>query len=91
MPEPGKIPIADARAIGKRRECPMVVIFAIEKSRKRFTVTTWGETRELCQLAAGYGDDIADALLGGTLIPRQTPDGLLAEPRIAEYDRSNAT
>jgi hypothetical protein len=83
----GVIPISDARDLGKKRECPMVVIFAIEKSRKRFTVTTWGETKEMCQLAAGYGDDIADALLGGTLIARQTPDGLAPEPTITEWSR----
>ena len=84
---PGVIPIADARRIGQDRKCPMVVVFAIEHSGDRFTVTTWGKTRELCQLAAGFGEDISKAVYGGTLVPRQTPDGLTPEPTITGYGR----
>lgn len=83
----GVIPVSDVKALGQKRKCPMVVVFAIEEGGQRFTTATWGRTKELCQLAAGFGEDIATAILNGTLIPRQTPDGLSPEPTVKGYVR----
>ncbi len=61
------IPIADAERISKQRSCPMVVIFAIHADCENFTVTTYGETKKLCRLAAMYGDEIAKRVLNGEM------------------------
>lgn len=87
---PGVIPVSDAAAIGKKRECPLVVIFAIEADVTRFTVTTWGKTRKLCQLAAGFGDDISKGIYNGTVEPRATPAGLPLAPTVKMYGRRPA-
>ena len=83
----GVIPVCDVRDIGKRRKCPVVVVFAIEETGDRFTVTTWGRNRELCQVAAGFGEDIRKAIFGGTVEPRLTPDGLPDEPTVTAHER----
>jgi len=80
----GAIPISDARLIGKRNRCPVVVIFALEERDNRFTVTTWGRNRNLCKLAAGFGEDIAQAIFDGRIEARPTPDGLPDEPKVME-------
>lgn len=60
-----KIPIGDARELARKHNAPMVVIFAIAPSGEQFCVTTYGATKKLCKLAASYGDQFAEAVLGG--------------------------
>ena len=73
----GPIPIGDARRISRERNCPMVVVFAIEAGGERFAVTTYGATKKLCKLAATYGDLIADGILHGKIVEavQAEPDG----------------
>ncbi len=80
--QPGVIPISDARDIGTKRKCPLVVIFAIEEDVTRFTVTTWGKNKALCQVAAGFGDQFREAILNGKVVPPPSPDGLPDEPTV---------
>jgi hypothetical protein len=72
MPDPGKIPISDARLISHSRGCPLVVIFGIEEGRDRFTITTYGQTKHFCKLAASFGEQFAEAIFDGTVSPPQT-------------------
>lgn len=59
------IPIAAARRMGQDHDCPVVVVFAIEPGGERFTVTTWGNTKSLCRLAADYGKKLSEAIMSG--------------------------
>lgn len=83
--ETGVIPVSDARELGKKRKCPLIVVFAIEEDVTRFTVTTWGRNRELCQVAASFGEQIRQAVFGGEVVPPDTPDGLTPEPSVTAY------
>ena len=64
----GAIPISDARRIAEQRLCPIVVIFGIEESRERYTITTYGNTRPLCAWAVKIGEDIHQAVLRGDIL-----------------------
>jgi hypothetical protein len=66
---PGKIPIADARALSKKHNCPIVVIFAIDATGDRFNLTTYGETKALCRHAASLSEQIAEAILKHKIKP----------------------
>lgn len=83
----GVIPISDARELAKKHRCPLVVIFAIEEDVSRFTVTTYGRNRELCKVAAAYGDQFAEAVFSGRVKPPESPDGLPADPTVMHYER----
>lgn len=61
MPK-GIVPISAARAISEKHNAPMVVVFAIHPDKENFTVTTYGQTKKLCRLAAQYGDGVAKAV-----------------------------
>ena len=61
----GIIPISEARQLGEKYKAMNIVIFAIEKSGKRFTVTTWGKTKELCAWGAQVSEDIHKAVMDG--------------------------
>ena len=77
------VPIADARRIGEKRKCPVVVIWAIEDDTSRFTVTTWGKTKKLCRHAADLGKKLTDAILNSDVQPAASePLDLPDEPTI---------
>lgn len=63
--EKGAIPVSDARAIGEKSDVQNIVIFALNKDTRSFTVTTWGKTKALCAWAAKIGDDIFKAVFDG--------------------------
>lgn len=63
----GKIPISTAKAISEKHDCPIVLIFGIDRDGRRYQITTYGETKALCRLAASYSEQIADAISGGTI------------------------
>lgn len=65
LPNKGAIPVADIRTIGQKREVLNIVLFAINRDAKTFTVTTWGKTKELCAWAATISDEIAESVLSG--------------------------
>jgi hypothetical protein len=79
---PGVIPVSDARDIGKKRKCPLVVIFAIEEDVTRFTVTTWGRDKALCKVAASFGDQFREAVFNGDVEPPVSPSDLPDKPTI---------
>jgi len=81
---PGVIPISDARNIGQKHKCPLVVVFAIEEDVTRFTVTTWGRSKELCQVAASFGQQFRDAIFNGVVEPPESPDGLPCVPTVTQ-------
>lgn len=64
----GRIPIAAAQRLSETYKCQVVVVFAIEEGGDRFTVTTYGATKKLCKLAAGYGDQIAQKVMDATIV-----------------------
>jgi hypothetical protein len=73
----GKIPISAARQVSERHGCSVVIIFGIEAGGDRFT--TYGSTKALCRHAASLADQIAEAVLHGTISsaarePLQLPD-----------------
>lgn len=76
------IPIADAREISKKRSCPIVIIFGIEESGERYTITTYGRTKGLCAWAAKIAEDIHAAVLRGEIL-----DAEHAENPYEEIDR----
>jgi hypothetical protein len=79
----GRIPISAARQVSERHGCPVVVIFGIEAGGDRFTVTTYGATRALCRHAASLADQIAKAILHGTITPAaREPLQLPNEPTV---------
>ena len=84
---PGVIPISDARNIGQKHKCPLVVVFAIEEDVTRFTVTTWGANKALCKVAASLGDQFRQAVFNGTVAPPAAPDGLPDEPQVVHCRR----
>jgi len=84
---PGVIPVSDARELGQRHSCPLVVVFAIEEDATRFTVTTWGRNKALCKVAASFGDQFREAVFNGTVVSPATPDGLPDEPQIVHCRR----
>ncbi len=65
----GKIPIGDARAIARKCQCPMIVIFGIDADGQQFHVTTYGMTKKFCRLAASFGEQFAQAIFNGTVEP----------------------
>ncbi len=65
----GQIPIKDAEKIGKSRGLPLIVVFGITEDGSRFEVTTWGRNRKLCKLAASFGDQFAEAIFDGRVVP----------------------
>lgn len=67
-----KIPINAARKISMQHHCPLVVIFGISEDKEHFVITTYGATKQLCKLAASYGEQIAQAVLDGTVSAPQT-------------------
>jgi len=60
----GLVPIKAAQAISEKYKAPVVVVFAIHPDREHYTMTTYGETKKLCKLAAHYGSEMATAILG---------------------------
>ena len=64
----GAIPIKDARELGTKRQCPVIVIFGIEENQERYTITTWGKTKKLCAWAAKIGNDIHNAVTRGEIL-----------------------
>lgn len=83
MTSNGLVPIGDARRISRERNCPIVVVFAIEPSRERFTVTTYGATKALCRVAADYGSQFAEAVMGARVSPSaEEPTHLPDDPTI---------
>ncbi len=87
--QPGVIPISDARDLGTKRKCPLVVIFAIEEDVTRFTVTTWGRNKALCKVAASFGDQFREAVLKGVVEPPGSPDGLPDAPTVTHCIAKN--
>jgi hypothetical protein len=65
----GKIPISTARQVSERHGCPVVIIFGLEAEGNRFTVTTYGASKALCRHAASLAEQIAGAILDGTITP----------------------
>jgi hypothetical protein len=65
----GKIPISAAREVSGRHGCSIVIIFGLEAGGDRFTVTTYGTSKALCRHAASLADQIAEAILHGTITP----------------------
>lgn len=78
----GRIPIAAARSLGQKYDCPVIVVFALHPpGDNRFTVTTYGQTKKLCRLAAEYGERIARGIELGEIQPSATePDGGPEQP-----------
>jgi len=68
-PKRGKIPIKAAERVSEQYDCPMVIIFGIERGGAQFCVTTFGEDRSLCSYAATLGEQIAEAILKGRIKP----------------------
>lgn len=68
----GRIPIKDAERLSDKHNCPIIVIYAIEDNGDRFTVTTYGKTKALCQHAADLGRKLAKAILDGEVVPATT-------------------
>jgi hypothetical protein len=64
-----RIPISVAREVSGRHGCPVVIVFGIEAGGDRFTVTTYGASKALCRHAAALADQIASAVLDGTITP----------------------
>jgi len=67
----GKIPISAAEKISKQYGCPMVLVFGIEASGDKFTITTYGETKALCRHAASLSEQFAKAIFNQTVAPEQ--------------------
>lgn len=65
----GKIPIKAAERVSEQYDCPMVIIFGIERGGKEFCVTTYGQDRSLCSYAATLGEQITEAILKGKIRP----------------------
>jgi hypothetical protein len=65
----GKVPISVARSLSERHGCSVMIVFGIEAGGDRFTVTTYGATKALCRHAAALADQIAEAILHGTISP----------------------
>jgi hypothetical protein len=63
------IPVSTARQVSERHGCSVVIVFGIEAGGDRFTVTTYGTTKALCRHAASLADQIAEAILHGTISP----------------------
>ncbi len=59
--------IAALRDYAAKFDRPVVVAFSIEAGGERFRVTTFGKTKSLCRLAAGFGDAIAEAVRDGKI------------------------
>lgn len=76
----GRIPIKAAERLSEQYDCPMVLVFSIHPDREHFTVTSYGQTKAYCRLAAGYADKLADAILSGSISaalqaePKHLPD-----------------
>jgi len=66
---PGSIPVGDARRIARDHQCPLVVIFALDAGGESFTITTYGQTKKFCRLAADFGKQFAAAIFDGTVAP----------------------
>lgn len=72
-----RIPISDAKAIGKNHGYSQVIIVAWDKETGITSVCTWGDTLDQCDLAAKGGNFVKKAL--------GWPDSLChAEPRRAK-------
>ncbi len=57
-----KIPISDAKKIGKDKGWSQVIIVAWDKTTGTEHVTTWGESKEDCKLAADGGNWVKRAM-----------------------------
>lgn len=67
----GKIPIAAAERLSKQYNCPVVLVFAIEETGDRFTITTYGKTKGLCRHAASLGEQFASAVFSQQVAPTE--------------------
>mgnify|MGYP001563289097 CR=1 FL=1 len=79
----GLIPIKAAERLSEQYNCPVIVIYAIEDTGDRFTVTTYGKSKALCRHAADLGRKLAKAILNGEIIPAEKePTDVPNEPAI---------
>lgn len=79
----GKIPIRAAQRISEQSGCPVVIVFGLEASGERFTVTTYGATKAMCRHAADLSKQFAEAVLNGTVAPSdEEPMELPNEPAL---------
>jgi hypothetical protein len=70
----GSIPVESAKRLSKESKSPCIIIFAIDSDGGKFTITTYGQTKELCKHAASLGNQFAKAIFGKVVAP------LLSEP-----------
>lgn len=83
-----KIPISAARKLSEQHRMPLVVIFGIAADQEHFCITTYGATKQLCKLAASYGEQMAQAVLHGTVAaPETEPQNFPDEPVIYAGER----
>lgn len=76
----GLIPISAAKALSEKYKAPLVVVFSIHPDRENFTMTTYGETKKLCKLAAAYGEQFAAAVWQAAVEIQKEPAHLPEEP-----------
>jgi hypothetical protein len=69
--KPKRMPIKAADRISDEYDCPIVIIFALRGNGDTFSVVTYGKTKALCRHAADIGNKIAEAIMGGEIIPAQ--------------------
>ena len=82
MKNPGRIPIVAAERLSSQYDVPMVVVFAVHPDRENFTVTTYGQTKKFCRLAAAYGEQLAKAVWDAAVKVQQEPVHLPETPTI---------
>jgi len=78
----GIIPIKAAEGLAEKYCCPVVVVFAIHPDKENFTVTTYGQTKKLCKVAAAYGEKLAAAVYDAAKLIQVEPKHLPEEPAI---------
>lgn len=69
--------VAALRDYAAKFDRPVVVAFSIERGGDRFHITTYGETKQLCRLAAAFGDRICDAVASGRIAAPDVDPGPL--------------
>jgi len=78
--------IRHLREYSKLFDAPVVVVFAIKRDGGKFSVSSYGETQQLCQVASDIGDQIHRLVTNGTIAPNIACPGCHGCGQVANTD-----
>ena len=79
--------VAALRDFADKFDRPVVVAFALHPKGEGYTITTYGQTRKLCKVAADFGKKVGEAVQAGRIeAPSVEPVGNTFARRIYLLD-----